>query len=110
MFNQPRIKPSTAFSISPFDVQDEDPLGPMANLVDVILVFACGLIAALVALSPDLQKKFDTQTITKHIELGEELLETPETLQKQNINGQGMEAIGQVYRDSKTGKLILLSD
>jgi len=34
---------------------DEDPLGPLANLIDIVLVFACGLIAALVAFSSDLQ-------------------------------------------------------
>lgn len=37
------------WSQSRFDSQDEEPLGPLANLVDIMLVFACGLIAALVA-------------------------------------------------------------
>ena len=36
---------------SSFDNQDDEPLGPLANLVDIMLVFACGLIAALVAQS-----------------------------------------------------------
>ena len=39
---------------SHFFEHDDDPLGPMANLVDIILVFACGLIAVLVAYSPEL--------------------------------------------------------
>ena len=34
---------------SRFASGDDDPLGPLANMVDVVLVFACGLIAALVA-------------------------------------------------------------
>ena len=50
---------------SEFLESDEDPLGPMANLVDIILVFACGLIAALVSFSPDLQQHFSTEKLTK---------------------------------------------
>ena len=52
---------------SEFLESDEDPLGPMANLVDIILVFACGLIAALVSFSPDLQQHFSTERINKDI-------------------------------------------
>ena len=39
------------FSSEHFSKEDDEPLGPLANLVDIILVFACGLIAALVAIS-----------------------------------------------------------
>lgn len=95
---------------SKFLDSDEDPLGPLANLVDIILVFACGLIAALVAISPDLQERF--QQTRKHpqevISSGKELPSTPEALQKKMQSGAGLQPMGQVYRDPETGKLILI--
>tara|TARA_R110001583_G_scaffold181927_5_gene339438 strand:+ start:46789 stop:47109 length:321 start_codon:yes stop_codon:yes gene_type:complete len=92
---------------------DEDPLGPMANLIDIVLVFACGLIAALVSFSPDLQKHFATepppqQQQRREITLGKELTTVPESIQREAETGSGYEALGQVYRDPKTGKLLLI--
>ena len=91
---------------------DEDPLGPMANLIDIVLVFACGLIAALVSFSPDLQKHFATdaaqQPRQQEIRLGKELTTVPESIQREAEAGSGYEALGQVYRDPKTGKLVLI--
>lgn len=93
---------------STFLDHDEDPLGPLANLVDIILVFACGLIAALVAFSPELQQHFDTQQ--REVSAGRELTEVPESVQEEIRSGSGLQAVGQVYRDPKTGKLILVGD
>lgn len=94
---------------SNFFDQDEDPLGPLANLVDIILVFACGLIATLVAFSPDLQAHFDGVGKNRDLTLGEEMPAAPESLQTQmQSGGSGFEPLGQVYRDPKTGKLILI--
>ncbi len=93
---------------SEFLDNNDDPLGPMANLVDIILVFACGLIAALVSMSPDLQQHFKAEPQKQDISLGKELPSVPTTVQQQIQNGDGYEALGQVYRDPKTGKLILI--
>lgn len=90
---------------SRFDTQDEEPLGPLANLVDIMLVFACGLIAALVAANGGLTEHFTQQG--QQIEKGRELPEVPTGSGKA---GSGFEAVGQVYRDSKTGKLILIGE
>lgn len=97
---------------SQFDAQDLDPLGPLANLIDIMLVFACGLIAALVALSPELKQHFnlDKPAQKQTISAGKELAAPPESLQQQLSSGQGYESVGQVYRDPKTGKLILISE
>ncbi|MDX1504920.1 MAG: DUF2149 domain-containing protein [Spongiibacter sp.] len=95
---------------SSFLDHDEDPLGPLANLVDIILVFACGLIAALVAFSPDLQRHFDARPDTRVITLGEELVEVPESVERERQSGAGYESLGEVYRDPATGKLILIGD
>ena len=89
---------------SRFDQAPEgDPMSVMGNLVDVMLVFACGLIAALIIHSEELM-----QTLTpmeQEIEQGRELPEAPETAGE---GGAGMESVGTVYRDPETGKLILV--
>lgn len=94
---------------SEFITGDEEPLGPLANLVDIVLVFVCGLIAALVALSPDLQKRFESKVQPQDIKLGKELIKVPEQLKDEMQAGEGLESLGKVYKDPKTGKLILIS-
>lgn len=95
-----------------FSTESEEPLGPMANFLDLMLVFACGLIAALIAMSEQLQDHFQ-QTVKplthseKIIETGKEIPESP--LGRQG-GSDGFEAVGQVFRDPKTGKLILIGD
>jgi len=98
-----------------FIEQDSDPLAGFANIMDVMLVFALGIILALVAQSRELQAHFelnpDLNDLTQaEISLGTELINTPEAI-KQSINGQdsGMQSMGQVFKDPKTGKLILIS-
>jgi len=94
---------------SAFQDAEEDPLGPLANLVDIILVFACGLIAALVAYSPDLQQHFG-HLEQRDVTLGRELPTVPDGLDRERATGDGYETLGQVYRDPKTGKLILIGN
>lgn len=97
---------------SSFDVQEDEPLGPLANLVDIMLVFACGLIAALVAQSNDLKHFFKLENpaaIEQSIEEGKELIEIPESLQDSIQGKDGYQSMGQVYKDPKTGRLILIS-
>lgn len=115
---------SDAWRSSRFDSQEQEPLGPLANLIDIMLVFACGLIAALVALSPDLEQhfnvsseKFTEQERQKSQEkiqpvssIGKELSSAPEALQNKLQSQEGYESMGQVYKDPKTGKLILISN
>lgn len=83
----------------------------MANLLDLMLVFACGLIAALIAMSSQLQEHFQTsqqttgQSNTQVIKTGNELPKLPTEAEG---GTDGLESVGQVYRDPKTGKLILI--
>ena len=85
-----------------FDETPEDPQASLVNLVDIMLVFICGLIVALV--SADARR---TQASKQVVEQGRELAELPEGLRGQAA-GAGMTPVGQVYRDPKTGKLILV--
>jgi hypothetical protein len=91
-----------AWERSRFDAEAEEPLGPLANLVDIMLVFACGLIAALVA-NNNFEHPFQDQG--QSIERKRELPHLPEGAGE---GGSGYESVGQVYKDPKTGKLFLI--
>lgn len=90
---------------SRFDSESEEPLGPLANLVDIMLVFACGLIAALFASSEQLQSHLEERS--QVVEQGKELPDLPEGMGEA---GRGFEPMGRVYRDPQTGKLILVEE
>jgi hypothetical protein len=87
---------------------DTDPLSGLINIMDVMLVFALGLMIALIVQSKDLQRHF---SLDKGVDIraGDELAEPPESV-RQALDGktEGMESLGQVYRDPQTGKLILI--
>jgi hypothetical protein len=106
-----RVKPR-AWNNSRFDQHDEEPLGPLANLLDLMLVFACGLIAALISLSKNVDAHFDANVdkprqTQRIVEKGRELPQLPA---QHELGGKGYEAIGEVYRDPETGKLILIGN
>ena len=92
---------SDRWSNSRFDQEDAEPMGPMASLMDIVLVFSCGLIAALIAISPELQNRLKLE---EEITEGRELPVMPEGVRQ---SGSGYESVGKVYKDPKTGKLIL---
>lgn len=82
-----------------FDDHDEDPRASLVNLVDVMLVFACGLLAALATGTQSALK------VPKAVDKGQEI-ERPATGITQN--GSGYDRVGEVFRDPKTGKLVLI--
>lgn len=93
---------------SRFDETPEDPQASLVNLVDIMLVFICGLIVALVSAQPQFTaQSAPNQQHGQQVEQGRELAEMPEGMSGQAA-GAGMEPVGQVYRDPKTGKLILI--
>ena len=98
-----------------FIEQDSDPLAGFANIMDVMLVFSLGVILALVAQSRELQQHFelnpDLKDLTQtEISLGAELVDPPEFIERSlNRQTKGMQSMGKVYKDPKTGKLILIS-
>lgn len=93
---------------SRFAQSETDPLTGFANIMDVMLVFAVGLMLAIVTQSKALQKHFQLEHKTI-IETGSELVDAPELMeQMRKGNRDGMKPLGQVYRDPKTGKLILI--
>ncbi len=87
---------------------DADPMLGFANIMDVMLVFALGLMLALISQSQELRQHFKLEQKTV-VTTGKELAEPPESVKEMLRNqGDGMESLGQVYRDPTTGKLILV--
>lgn len=85
---------------------DVDPMSSVANIADAMLVFACGLMVALVV-----AWEVDLSTV-KEVELTEtEQIEDVETLQD-ILSAEGSNYIqrGTVYQDPKTGTMYLLED
>jgi hypothetical protein len=82
-----------------FDDRDEDPRASLVNLVDVMLVFACGLLAALAAGSQAVLKA------PQPVEKGREIERPAQGAQQ---TGAGLDRVGEVFRDPKTGKLLLI--
>lgn len=92
-----------------FGDTDTDPLSGFANIMDVMLVFALGLLIALIAQSRELRQHFSLDS-GMEVRQSRELAEPPESLRNTLEGNTGdMEALGQVYRDPDTGKLILIS-
>lgn len=86
---------------SRFDSSDEEPLGPLANLADIMLVFAVGLMVALAA-SRDAETSGGVD-----LEAGREMPEAPSGMGEA---GSGYESVGRVYRDPDSGRLILIDE
>jgi hypothetical protein len=99
------------------DHNEEDPMAGSANLVDAMLVLAVGFLV-FVVLSWNMQsvmfsdmtpqeKKDTMEAISSAVEVnqGNELNNTPQT---SNGSGNGYAEVGTVYKDPKTGKLILI--
>lgn len=93
---------------SRFDDSMEDPQTSLVNLVDIMLVFICGLVVALVSAQRQMQAEVAAASAgSEVVPKGRELAELPEGLRGQQA-GEGMQPVGQVFKDPKTGKLILV--
>lgn len=81
-----------------FDQGDEDPRASLVNLVDVMLVFACGLIAAIAGAQGALKTP-------QPVEKGRQI-ERPASGVTEA--GSGYDRVGEVFRDPRTGQLMLI--
>ncbi len=85
---------------------DEDPMGGMGNLMDVMLVFACGLIIALIT-----HYNVDFSSAAA---LEQETCKVPvdiEQVSQSNTDAtDSLTEIGTVYKDPTTGEIFIASD
>ena len=84
---------------------DTDPMSSVGNLADVMLVFACGLMVALIMnwnvdLTKNKIKMLDPQQIKE--------IDRPEEVAEQAASAQAYEEKGVVYEDPVTGKLYVI--
>lgn len=99
------------------DQNEEDPMAGSANLVDAMLVLSVGFLIFLVLswnmqnvvftdMTPqERQETMEAMKKAVEVQRGQELNDTPQT---SSGSGQGFVEMGTVYRDPKTGKLIMV--
>ncbi len=96
---------------SRFDGDEIVPVGPLTNLVDMMLVFACGLIAAIVASSGGVKQNLSSRNqqsgAPEQIEEQKQMKNLPKGIREK---GKGYKPVGEVYRDPETGKMYLVEE
>lgn len=89
--------------------EEINPLDGVVNIVDAMLVFACGLMLSLVIYwNVDLEGNRMVQ-----IEQGSDVTqikEVQDNIKKDDKNGESYERLGTVYKDPATGKLYMLEE
>ena len=101
-----------------FEEEEEDPMTGVANLVDAMLVIAVGLLVFLViswnmqaivfndSVTPqERQDAINAMKQVTEVDQGQQLNETPDV---SNSSGEGYAEMGKVYKDPKTGKMIMI--
>lgn len=91
-----------------FSDGEEDPMAGTANLVDAMLVIAVGLLIFLI-ISWNMQGVLMEESSnhqTTDVEQGEKISNAPDV---SNSSGEGYTEMGTVYKDPKTGKLIMVT-
>ena len=88
---------------SPFLESEGSPMQSIANIVDVMLVFACGLLLALVTVwnvdigldRPDNNNMYEVSDVVED---------------SQSVSKDNLQEAGKVYRDPATGNLYFIEE
>ena len=91
---------------------EEDPMAGTSNLVDAMLVIAVGFLVFVIIswnmqamIDPEQNIQEQMQQQVTEVDQGQELNETPNSIKS---SGSGNTEMGRVYKDSNTGKLIMV--
>ncbi|MDR2360923.1 MAG: DUF2149 domain-containing protein [Oscillospiraceae bacterium] len=97
------------FGAEPFSGGDDiNPMDGLANLADIMLVLACGLMLALVI---NWNVKISAENAPDNSEETEyEEIEPANEGESGGVNSAGYTEVGVVYRDPDTGKLYLVTN
>ena len=87
-----------------FEAETANPMENLANLVDIMLVFACALMIAIIThWNVDLtQQQLSKEDL--------ELIEDPQMAIQNNIESSKFESKGVVYEDPETGDLYIITN
>ena len=86
--------------------EDVDPMASVANIADIMLVFACGLMMALVTVW-----NIDFTPLSELEDKQLEAIDTPEDMpEDMNEAGNAYVEKGTVYQDPKTGKYYMITE
>lgn len=93
------------------DREENNPLEGAINIVDAMLVFACGLMLALVLnWNVDLTARGDRINLDRGQELTEEPDIRDDLVESEEGRGRPYQKMGTVYKDPATGKLFMLTN
>lgn len=85
---------------------DADPMASVANIADIMLVFACGLMMALVTVW-----NIDFTPLSELEDKQLEAIDTPEDMPEDMADaGNAYVEKGMVYQDPKTGKYYMITE
>lgn len=91
--------------------EEVNPLEGVINIVDAMLVFACGLLLALVInWNVDLTTKGERINLDRGQELSEEPGLRSDLMESADGQGEFYQKMGTVYKDPSTGKLFMLTN
>ena len=86
--------------------EDTDPMASFANIADIMLVFACGLMMALVTVW-----NIDFTPLSELEDKQLEAIDTPEDMPEDMADaGNAYVEKGMVYQDPKTGKYYMITE
>ena len=86
---------------SPFLESEGSPMESIANIVDVMLVFACGLLLALVTV----------WNVDIGLDRPDNMYEVSDVVnESQNVQEENLQEAGKVYRDPATGNLYFIEE
>ena len=83
------------------DEEGDDPRVGLVNLADVMLVFACGLMIAVIA-HFDMELGTSSQSVGDVQELDADMQQAAQSV---DVTSEGYSRAGTVYRDEETGTL-----
>ena len=86
---------------SPFLESEGSPMESIANIVDVMLVFACGLLLALVTV----------WNVDIGLDRPDNMYEVSDVVEEsQSVSKDNLQEAGKVYRDPDTGNLYFIEE
>lgn len=105
-----RRRGSGRFSAGEAAYEDINPMDGLGNLADVMLVFACGLMLALITYwNVDVAATVAPDVSAERLEITEDL-PGADNQEDPPPDQEGLEEYGTVYRDPATGQLYILSE